>query len=55
MTLVSKWNERNYYWFKDGKVFEVVKMNGRYYLTKYIIWEWLVVQGNPLKNFILVK
>lgn len=57
MTLVSKWNGRNYYGYEkwNNTPIEVVKMNGRYYRTKYIIGEWLIVQGNPLTNFILVK
>jgi len=57
MTLVSKWNGRNYYGYEkwNNTPIEVVKMNGRYYRTKYIIGEWLIVQGNPLTNFKLVN
>jgi len=35
MELMSKGNGRNYYGFKDGKILEVVKEGGRFYVAKY--------------------
>lgn len=55
--IVSKKNGYNYYWYlEDDKVVEVIKdVAGRFYRCKLIIGEWLIKQGNPLHDFILVE
>lgn len=51
MTLISKWNGKNYYGIeKDGSIHEIVKQGGLFYRTRYVIGEWLRSIGNPLKK-----
>lgn len=55
--IVSKGNGYNYYWYlENGSIVEVIKdVAGRFYRCKLIIGEWLIKQGNPLHDFILVE
>jgi len=53
--LVSKGNGRNYYGYTKDGVEEVIKVRGLFYFTKYIIGEWLIPIGQPIRNFILVN
>ena len=49
--LTDKGNWKNYYGYDARGIHEVVKIRGRYYFAKLIIWEWLIPQGNPIKEF----
>lgn len=55
--LMSKWNGRNYYGWKDGdkQPFEVVKEGGRFYVAKYTLKHGLTAMWNPLKNFTFIS
>ena len=56
ITIVSKGNWKNYYGLLDDKVFEVVKVGGRFYQAKFKHNELTAVWDAFTKNeFILVE
>lgn len=55
MQLMSKWNGRNYYGFKEWRIFEVVREGGRFYLAKYSKKFGLTAIWNPLKEFSFIS
>lgn len=57
ITLVSKWNGRNYYGYHpDGSIVEYIKRKGAFYQLKYKHWELTAVWDALQKSdFTLVE
>jgi hypothetical protein len=43
------------YWKREQKIWECVKIKGRYYLAKLVLGEGLKTVGEPLIDFTLLK
>lgn len=58
ITLISKWNGKNYYGLDPKWIYhEIVRIGGLFYRTKFVLGEGLRPIGNPLKHseFTLVE